>query len=120
MLGWIGRLFGGSRGGGGGVSSPPGRLGVADLARRLGVSEAELRALPVQYTRFTIPKRSGAPRTILAPAAPLKAVQRRILRRLLARLRAHPCATGFERGHSIATNALPHVGQELVIRLDLR
>jgi retron-type reverse transcriptase len=39
---------------------------------------------------------------------------------LLERLKAHPCATGFERGHSIVTNALPHVGQQVVIKLDLK
>ena len=47
-------------------------------------------------------------------------MQRRILRKLLAGLAAHPCATGFEAGHSIVTNALPHVGREIVIRLDLK
>jgi retron-type reverse transcriptase len=97
-----------------------GRLGIAELARRLGLTEAQLRAAPVTYRRFQIPKQSGGTRTILAPAPPLKAVQRRILRRLLAGLAAHPGATGFERGHSIVTNALPHVGREVVVRLDLK
>src|SRR5262245_7307778 len=90
-----------------------GRFGVDELARRLGTSEAELRAVVIEYTEFRIPKRSGGQRVILAPSAPVKALQRRILRRLLTRLRAHPSATGFERGHSIATNAKPHVGQRV-------
>jgi retron-type reverse transcriptase len=46
-------------------------------------------------------------------------MQRHILRRLLARLRAHPAATGFERGKSIVTNAAPHVGQQVVIKMDI-
>src|SRR5439155_7805779 len=59
-------------------------------------------------------------RTITAPAEPLKNMQRRILLRLLARLRAHPCATGFERRQSIVTHALVHVGRDVVIKLDLK
>lgn len=94
--------------------------GLDELARRLGMTEAELLAVRPEYREFTIPKRSGGTRRILAPADDLKALQRRILRRLLARLRAHPAATGFERGQSIVTNARPHVGQAVVVRLDLK
>jgi hypothetical protein len=95
-------------------------LGVAQLARRLGLSVAELRAIRPSYRAFFLPKRSGGTRQILAPDARLKAVQRRILRRLLARLRCHPAATGFERGRSIVTNARAHVGQAVVVQMDIR
>lgn len=100
--------------------SRPGRLGPAELARRLGVSERQLRDVTVAYHAFHVPKRTGGTRTLLAPAPPLKAMQRRLLHRLFRTLRAHPSATGFERGHSIVSNALPHVGQELLIKLDIR
>lgn len=96
------------------------RYGIDEIVRRLGVSEAELRSLDISYSNFTIPKRSGGTRTILAPNPAVKSIQRRILRCLLRPLRSHPCATGFERGHSIVTNARPHVGQEVVIKLDIR
>lgn len=98
---------------------PPPRFGTADLARRLGLDPAELRHIEIAYTLFHIPKRRGGLRKIHAPIRPLKEIQRRILHRLLRRLRAHPNATGFERGHSIVTNALPHTGKDVVIRLDL-
>jgi hypothetical protein len=54
------------------------------------------------------------------PDAALMAEQRQILawlyaRRLAASLYAH----GFVRGRSIATNARPHVGKKVVLRLDL-
>jgi RNA-directed DNA polymerase len=97
-----------------------GNLTVSELCRRLGVSEDQLRGVAISYNRFEIPKRSGGTRTILAPSDELKAMQRTILHRLLRRLEAHPCATGFERGHSIVTNALPHVGQDVVIKLDVK
>ena len=94
--------------------------GVDELARRLGMAAGELRAVRPRYREFFLPKRSGGTRRILAPDQALKAVQRRILRRLLARLRSHPAATGFERGRSIVTNALPHVGRAVVVRMDLK
>src|SRR5437879_6575387 len=75
---------------GGGLPAP-GKLAVAELARRLAVSEQELRGVAIEYRTFTLPKRTGGTRTIAAPADPLKAMQRKILRRLLGRLRAHPC-----------------------------
>ena len=110
---------------------------VDELARRLGiepirreyarrrearVEEAEepgLRSFEPRYRDFTIPKRSGGTRRILAPDDELKSLQRRILRRLLGRLRAHPAATGFERGKSILTNARAHQGRAVVLRFDL-
>ena len=93
---------------------------VAELARRLDLAEDELRRCQVSYRRFTIPKRSGGKRRISAPDAELKGLQRRILRRLLARLKAHPAATGFERGKSIVTNARAHQRQAVVLRFDLK
>lgn len=94
--------------------------GVDELARRLDVPAAGLRAVRPAYREFRIPKRSGGTRQILAPEDSLKALQRRILRRLLARLRSHPAAHGFERGRSIVTNARAHVGRAVVVRMDLR
>ena len=94
--------------------------GVEELGRRLGVTVAELRAVRPTYREFTIPKRSGGTRRILAPDDQLKALQRLILKRLLARLRSHPAATGFEKGQSIVTNARAHVGQAVVVRMDLK
>jgi hypothetical protein len=99
--------------------APP-RFTVDDVGRRLGIDAGQLRAVTIAYTRHQIPKRSGGVREIHSPSAELKAVQRRILRRLLHGLRVHPCATGFERGHSIVSNALPHAGKDVVIRLDLK
>ena len=92
---------------------------VEELARRLGVSERELTALSPSYSTFLIPKRSGGQRQIHAPSPELKLIQKLILHRLLLRLRAHPHAVGFERGHSIVTNAVCHVGQAVVAKLDI-
>ena len=95
-------------------------LGVDELARRLDLGEDELRSIRPTYREFEIPKRSVGTRRIAAPDDALKALQRRILKRLLGRLKVHPCATGFERGYSIVSNALHHAGQAVVVRMDLK
>lgn len=93
---------------------------LAELARRLGIEAELLRRTEPRYREFSIPKRSGGSRRILAPEDTLRDLQRLILRRVLARLKAHPCATGFERGQSIVTNARPHAGRDIVLRTDIR
>jgi hypothetical protein len=95
-------------------------LDAAELARRPGVGLEKLRRIEPAYHEFTIPKRGGGTRRILAPSPPLKAIPRRILRRLLGRLNCHRAVRGFEPGESIVTNALPHVGKAVVVRLDLK
>ncbi|HZO13404.1 MAG TPA: reverse transcriptase family protein [Polyangiaceae bacterium] len=99
-------------------------FGVGELARRLGVSAEELRAFEPEYRSATIPKRGGpyrspGARTLRVPSRETKALQRRILERLLRKLRVHAAATGFERGRSIVDNALPHAQKCVVIKLDL-
>ncbi len=112
-MGFFKRLFGKD-------DAPAGTLALTELARRLGMSEAELAAVRPAYSTFKIPKRSGGQRTINAPHPALKTAQRRVLRRLLTRLKAHPAATAYEHGHSIATHAAFHAGRAVVVRMDLR
>jgi RNA-directed DNA polymerase len=100
-------------------SERPGLRSIEELANRLGVTVEELRAVQPQYRESTIPKRSGGTRRILAPDPALKTLQRRILKRLLGRLRAHPAVHGFERGHSIVSNAKCHKGRAIVLRMDV-
>jgi retron-type reverse transcriptase len=119
VFGFIRRLFQGPAATPARVARPA-RFSLNELSRRLGLPESQLRTLPVSYSAFQMAKRTGGTRTILAPAPVLKDAQRRILHRLLRGLRSHPCATGFERGHSIVTNARPHIGREVVVKLDLR
>jgi retron-type reverse transcriptase len=92
---------------------------VEELARRLGMPADELRAFRPKYTQAFVPKRNGGQRRLSVPDAKTKALQRLLLRRLLARLRRDPCAVGFERGQSIVHNALPHVGKRVIVRLDV-
>src|SRR5262245_53648356 len=93
---------------------------LAELARRLDLTVEELQAIEPSYKEtFIQKKRGGAARRLLIPDPRLQVMQRRILRRLLNCLRAHPAATGFERGKSIVHNAIPHVGKRVVIKMDV-
>jgi len=130
LLDWVRRVFSGGYEpqkrsddlrGVGEPSRPASRiLGLMDLSRRLSMPATDLQMVPVEYNEFTIPKRRGGKRTIHAPQPKLKALQRRILRRVLGRLRAHPAAMGFERGRSIATHARVHARAAVLVRMDLR
>jgi hypothetical protein len=71
------------------------------------------------YQARWVATRSGGWRLIEAPKPRLAELQRRLLRRMLAKLPLHEAAHGFRPGHSVATFAAPHAGQALVVRLDL-
>ena len=94
-------------------------LDISELAHRLGMTEDELKNVDVSYRTKWVRKRSGGQRRLDVPVPELKEVQHRILRRLLSKLRTHSAVTGFEPGHSIVTNAAPHVGRAVVINIDV-
>lgn len=71
------------------------------------------------YHRTWLPKRSGGYRLIDIPKTRIKAVQRRILRRILDAIPAHACAEGFVRGRSALSHARRHSGHAAVLCLDL-
>jgi RNA-directed DNA polymerase len=92
---------------------------MEELAKRTGLTVPELRAARPTYRRVPVPKRSGGTRELLVPDDATKALQRRLLRRLLARIPVHPAAHGFERRRSIVSNAAPHTGRAVVVRMDV-
>ncbi|QSQ14102.1 reverse transcriptase family protein [Myxococcus landrumensis] len=97
-----------------------------DVAKLVGVEPAELESLMrpgsgpgAGYVEFETPKRSGGVRRICAPRAKLKAAQRALLEGLLARLPTHEAVHGFVSGRSTVTNAQAHVGNHVVVRVDV-
>jgi hypothetical protein len=72
------------------------------------------------YHYRVLTKPSGNIRLIEAPKNRLKDVQRQILARMLERVPPHPAAQGFLKGRSIKTFVDPHVGQRVVLRMDLQ
>jgi retron-type reverse transcriptase len=78
------------------------------------------RARQPHYVTFSIPKRSGGKRLIMAPKRRLKAIQRKLLELLVEKLPVSEHAHAFRRGRSIRTGAEPHVGKRFVLKLDLK
>ncbi|MGJ7524661.1 reverse transcriptase domain-containing protein [Variovorax sp. GB1P17] len=101
---------------------------AGDLATAMGIDLGELRFLAwhrevasvSHYQRFTIAKKSGGERHISAPMPRLKRAQYWVLDNILAKMPVHEAVHGFLPGRSILTNAAPHVGQDVVINLDLK
>lgn len=71
------------------------------------------------YSYRWLAKSKGGWRLIEAPKKTLKLAQRKILGEILEQIPLHFAAHGFRAGHSIMTNAEPHVGQFVVLKWDL-
>jgi RNA-directed DNA polymerase len=71
------------------------------------------------YTEFHIQKKSKALRTISAPKAPLKRVQKLTAELLSELVPKHPSAHGFLPGRSISGNAAAHAASPFVLNIDL-
>ncbi|MDQ3367406.1 MAG: reverse transcriptase family protein [Myxococcota bacterium] len=99
----------------------------ADVAALVGIDEEGLAKLMRPgvgpgsgYVEFEIPKAKGGSRRIAAPRAPLRKVQRLILEKILGRVPLHDACHGFVAGRSTVTNARPHRGAAIVVKLDLK
>jgi RNA-directed DNA polymerase len=72
------------------------------------------------YHYRILAKPYGNVRLIEVPKTRLKELQRQILARILETIPPHPAVHGFVKGRSIKTFVAPHVGQRVVLRMDLR
>lgn len=81
---------------------------------------ADLKGIGYQHYYYRVlTKSSGGIRLIEAPKSGLKHIQRQILSRILDKIPPHPSVHGFIKGRSIQTFVAPHVGQRVVLRMDL-
>lgn len=119
LFGFIRRLFG-SPASAEAEPAATSALGMTELARRLGLDADQLQAVVPAYRTFTVPKRSGGTRSIDAPLDAFKLFQRRLHKRVLARLPVHPAATAFQPGLSIVHHAMRHTLRQVVLRMDIR
>jgi RNA-directed DNA polymerase len=106
----------------------------AELARHLGLSStmlswfADRRGMnartsvePLLHYRYRwVAKARGGYRLLEEPKPRLKALQRWVLRHVLDAVPTAPPAHGFVAGRSVLTFVAPHVGREVVVRLDLQ
>jgi retron-type reverse transcriptase len=72
------------------------------------------------YKIYTIPKKTGGSRNITQPNKKLKGLQAWILRNILDKLSVSDFCKGFEKGTSISDNAIPHIGANVILTVDLR
>ena len=92
---------------------------VAWLSHRFSETERPETERDGHYFCRWVRKRSGGWRLIEAPKPLLKSVQQRIAHEILDRIPPHNNAHGFVGGRSIISNAEPHVGRRVVLKLDL-
>jgi RNA-directed DNA polymerase len=71
------------------------------------------------YNYRALTKRSGSIRLIESPKPRLKRLQRQILSEILNGIPSHGVVHGFVKGRSIKTFTAPHVGQRVVLKMDL-
>ena len=97
----------------------------AELERRLGFSAKALYAVSKapwkHYHSVKIAKNDrGDYRELNVPDEFLKAIQRRIADQLLAEQSISPYAMAYRPGGSTIANAKPHIGKEVLLKLDIR
>lgn len=73
-----------------------------------------------RYRTYSLPKRSGGIRTIMAPIGPIKELQRRLNAILSCLYAPKPPVHGFVTGKSILSNAGAHCGANVVLNVDLK
>jgi RNA-directed DNA polymerase len=72
------------------------------------------------YNYRMLVKDSGSIRLIESPKLRLKDLQRQILTQILDNVPPHPSVHGFVKGRSIKSCVGPHVGQRVILRMDLQ
>lgn len=72
------------------------------------------------YTIFRITKHSGGYRTIYEPNSVLKHIQKQILKNVLYTRSISKYAKAYSKGTSLLDNALPHVGKDIILKLDIK
>jgi RNA-directed DNA polymerase len=71
------------------------------------------------YDHTWVHSRRGRVRLLERPRPRMRALQRRVLHEVLDHVPLHEAAHGFVRHRSVATFAAPHVGRDVVLRMDL-
>lgn len=71
------------------------------------------------YKVFKIKKHNGKSRTIFAPKAALKRIQRNILKNVLEERQISSYAKAYCKKVCLRENAIPHLNQNLILKLDI-
>lgn len=93
----------------------------SDLLIPVGRLERVINSAPRRYKVYSIPKRSGRGKRIIAqPSKEVKALQYWVMRNILYKFDVHPSAKAYIEGSGILNNALPHAAGKYLIKLDFK
>ncbi len=96
---------------------------LSSIEADLGFSAKTLYALSnnlsAHYHSVEIPKKSGGTRSLNVPDEALKSVQRAIAEKLLSLEAVSQYATAYRTESGIVQNALPHIGKQKILKLDI-
>lgn len=87
-----------------------------------GIERGAFWETPISYREVSIPKKTGGHRTLHIPSDDLKLLQRKI-GKFVAKYhgdKVHGCANAYIQGRGVISNARPHIGCEVLIKLDLK
>lgn len=105
------------------TGSEPNIRTLKHLSYRLGVPEHDLLCISEsaqnRYSRYKKKKKNGKIRVIEPPDAELKSIQKKISI-LLSELDLPDNIHSYRKGRSIKTNAMPHVGNDYLLKSDIR
>ena len=98
---------------------------IKELSSAVEMSEADviriISTAPKRYKIYAVPKRDGVGMRVIAqPARELKLLQRYIAEEVLRKLPIHEAARAYIRGKSIRDNAVPHLANRVILKLDFR
>ena len=80
--------------------------------------QAVVESANYRYKRYAVPKKDGGERLIAHPSRQLKALQRWLVRNVFNILDVHQSATAYRSGLSILDNAMVHVANNYLLKLD--
>ena len=92
------------------------------LIKRLRLDAERFWGTEVGYTTVEIPKRSGGTRELSIPRSELKKTQKMLARAFERELgwKVHKVANAYVKGRNTVTNAVPHLGCAVLIKLDIK
>lgn len=92
------------------------------LLKRLRLGAERFWDTKVEYTTAEIPKRTGGIRELSIPSSELKKTQKMLARALEQEPggKVHKVANAYVKGRNTVTNAVPHLGCAVLIKLDIK
>lgn len=72
------------------------------------------------YEEIIIKKKKGGLRFLNEPSKNLKQIQKNILTNVLEEKRISKYATAYKKKTSLANNAIPHINQKIILKLDIK